>query len=185
MKKIIWILGLLVLVIGCNSNMETLEPHESPFEKGLKQDWIEFSVTSEIRNDDITDYYIKQTETRKYYCDDVAEDYWRYPSYDKAYNYAYEYCNSTFPEKFEREEIPYNESDWNNNITFFSSNLSIYDRSFMESSVQTVRMFGMDTNLELIGMNCTQVRCDCMDWGCMTMCLSCKDLNTEKPPKTD
>ncbi len=64
------------------------------------------------------------------------------------------------------------------NLTFIS-NLNLF-----ENFTTTDYIFqSMDVNITFRNMICKEVRCDCMDWGCMAMCLSCKDLNTEKPPK--
>ncbi len=62
------------------------------------------------------------TFLREYNCNDVVEDYWKYPTtYDNAFNYAYEQCNKTYPYIFNITEPEYNFSI---NGSFFMSNSS-------------------------------------------------------------
>ncbi len=181
MNKAIILIGLLLLV-GCAKEEEIgydldevcsiingyedinceIKAKESVYVRGISSD--------------ITPY----TFLREYNCTNVAEDYWRYPStYDKAFNYAYEQCNETYPHLF-NITVP------ENNLTLgsvFTSNISLGLGTFSPSSDYIFQ--SMNVNITFMNMTCRKVRCDCMDWGCMAYCMSCTDLNTNNTEKVE
>ncbi len=86
MKQFIFIIGLCMLLIGCNNQTNTtkIDPNIISF-------WV-----SQTPQRDITPH--QENVLFTYNCSDVAKDCWRYPSnYDKPFNYAFEYCNGTNP----------------------------------------------------------------------------------------
>ena len=140
MKKIIWILGLLVLVIGCNNQ------DEKSFDELLEED--------------------RQLHYTGGYCEGFCE----------AQDLEVKEFNITDCECKDKEQ----KIEFGSNLTFISNedllNFNYTPNYFFNS---------MNVNFTFMNMTCHEVRCDCMDWGCMAYCMSCKDLNTEKPPKTD
>ena len=65
--------------------------------------------------------------------------------------------------------------------SIFDSNMSFGLDTFSYSSDYIFQ--SMNVNITFMNMTCIKVRCDCMDWGCMAMCLSCKGLNTNNTEK--
>lgn len=137
------------------------------------QTYFDYDVSYlEADYDDITKYYVEKYETRRYYCDDVAEDYWRYPSsYDNSFNQAYDDCIEESPSMFEREEIHYNETDYNNSVLFFSNNISISPNLLSVSEVMDIALQEINGTIIMYGMTCEFVSCS--SYSDAEQCMEC------------
>ena len=186
MIKIIGIICLLVLVVGCSSET-TKEPidtlkgvcldygdkmlelgtkigHLEEFEMGC-EGCVVFSVNGGTSLYNYTTVY-------SYNCSKVADDYWRYPSsYDTNFNHAYEKCNETYSYLFnETRELLNLTFGSYSGLNFSSSNLTWIDYQDY--------VFDMDNvSVEFRNMTCEQITCKCAkntSTPCMAYCMECK-----------
>ncbi len=82
------------------------------------------------------------------------------------------------------------EIEFENNLTLGSAGSIFFNMTFNKRLLNfdyTPNYFfnSMNVNFTFMNMTCHEVRCDCMDWGCMSYCMSCKDLNTSNTEKVE
>ncbi len=108
-------------------------------------------------------------------------------------------CKSITPEEpiVRQEDCPYDITYKENGTCVYSEELNISDETingstFFTSNISFNRLrfepqeylfYSMNANFTFMNMTCHEVRCDCMDWGCMAYCMSCTGLNTENSKK--
>ena len=101
-SKLIIGLCMLILISGCN--IETLEPHKSPFERGLnvvekenKSDWQIIWEDDGIYVDCCMDKQFEEIPEGEIYCE-TATKYTIYCDWNKGEDEKWrEYCNSGMP----------------------------------------------------------------------------------------
>jgi len=139
-KKIL-IFFLLISILGCSKEDTTKSQND-------------FYVYSEdvwtVANDEATPYYVMEHMLRLYFCADVADDFWRYPSYQDSFNHAFIYCNSTLPSYFNKTDINYNESLYLDGSVFISSNYSISNNQLLMESNNTFDVYAENWNGKII-----------------------------------
>ena len=174
-----FVLICILLMAGCIECSDVLE-NESV------NDYVSLTVHSQVGvHDGITSYYVPKTEQRTYYCADVAEDYWRYPSsYDKAFNRAHEYCIENFPEMFEREETPYNESHFEEGIILIHNATFSFGDWRLNKERQDLYLFRTNITLRMLDMECEIIPCAdefCYNGYCnLEQCMECVSVEVEK-----